>query len=502
MKSNDILLNNYFYKEAIEEIDEIEFMFLIGEENEEKTNFDVSNIFIKFKNNDPYWINLGEIDEDNLLYAYLQVFKDQQKCGYFDLIDSKKLQFVDLKSKDKLYMVYESLFDLKFNSWSQQLFFDSFIAISNFSLLTGKVGLASLYLSSLFTAINFMTSYYSIKTLKNAKRKINSFNEKYDFKRKRGYVNFFAGAYALILGSSIFCAGKTAFEVKDYFKRVPGYVHELLFDKETGPSPKDMFIINQNINNNFNLSEEEKKLLREILPIIEDNPYFNEENWQRDYSTFSDFDIVYYDNSCEHLGVLGSYNYLDNEAKIYPHPLKRNVSDTIIHECCHMLGRFPVFSLTEGMNAVILEEYFGINNSYIIESYYIRMLCEIVGSDAVLYDYTCNKFSTIINRLKRIDSTVDASKFLMDTFGDEINYEKAHIELLNYAIEGYEKGLISFESLNTVREYDEFINCYPDILYEDLDKKYYFNKDYLETLPAWYQKEEQEDIKKIKMIEK
>ncbi|MBQ6497644.1 MAG: hypothetical protein IJI58_02890 [Bacilli bacterium] len=166
---------------------------------------------------------------------------------------------------------------------------------------------------------------------------------------------------------------------------------------------------------NPNLSNVEKKVIYNLVDLIEEVPYIDK---RVAYANLKELDILYdYEN---YNGThLGDYVYNTNEIKIYYDTPNH---DVLIHELIHSLflniytNKLPYY-FKEGVTELLQDEYFS-DNPYFEESSYpyeiamVKILCDMVGFDVVLKTYTTGDMSEIEKELNKYMVPEETKKYL------------------------------------------------------------------------------------------
>ncbi len=179
-------------------------------------------------------------------------------------------------------------------------------------------------------------------------------------------------------------------------------------------------IIMNGIENNPNLDSEDLSVAKSLINYIEDNPYFDYEKLYDNLSSFSVIHAENYDNDTSasayyivHLNTISMLqdSYLSDEW--YQKCLR--------HEIIHATGYLNNSILTEGMTAILEDEYGDNSNNSAIEDAYFdhrlitKVFCELITPDKMLEAFSKRDMSIIHDEMLKL-------------YDDEKNYK----ELMNY----------------------------------------------------------------------
>ena len=226
---------------------------------------------------------------------------------------------------------------------------------------------------------------------------------------------------------------------------------------------------------NENLDDETKELIYSLEPIISENPYIN---GKIVYDEFKKLRIEYvqrpsnYDES-----TLAIYSKKDHKISVFQSKDKAN-KEILLHELIHVLFtnpntvNLPKYIL-EGMTELLTNEYVSTNpfiekNTYPIEISIIKILCDMVGPDNVLYSYTTGDMESIKDSLRTV---LDKSQ--VDEFMD-------NLELIFNEFET--KEIISVKAYNNVVTTMDLYFYTKFSENNDLLKRYEYNKGILNLI--------------------
>ena len=269
---------------------------------------------------------------------------------------------------------------------------------------------------------------------------------------------------------------------------------------------KSLYLLKAIVDNK-KLTDEEKDEVYKIIEIVDDNKYTNLE---LSYKRLRNLDIEYKQTRPFYVKeeTLGSYYSLINQINIYEDNEKFNVkTHELIHSIYYKNNETIPTYFKEGMTELLNNEYYSENpfyedSIYIYEICYVKILCNLLGSDTILETYTKADINILIDELEKITK----DKFIASKIAylDDKQFEKEKVnetdkkyikdtlniikELMNKKIkdtEEIDKDLIkSYESLyyniglyETCLENDYYKHYINYIEKNGLDEKAYFNKE-------------------------
>ena len=269
---------------------------------------------------------------------------------------------------------------------------------------------------------------------------------------------------------------------------------------------KSLYLLKAIVDNK-KLTDEEKDEVYKIIEIVDDNKYTNLE---LSYKRLRNLDIEYKQTRPFYVKeeTLGSYYSLINQINIYEDNEKFNVkTHELIHSIYYKNNETIPTYFKEGMTELLNNEYYSENpfyedSIYIYEICYVKILCNLLGSDTILETYTKADINILIDELEKITK----DKFIASKIAylDDKQFEKEKVnetdkinikdtlniikELMNKKIkdtEEIDKDLIkSYESLyyniglyETCLENDYYKYYINYIEKNGLDEKAYFNKE-------------------------
>ena len=187
---------------------------------------------------------------------------------------------------------------------------------------------------------------------------------------------------------------------------------------------KDEYAVLNSVYENNNLTSSEKKVFYGFYSVIDD---FVDMDRESAYDSLSRVYVKYSSN--KNTNVLGDYNYKSGKINIYTYNDKNN--EVLIHEGIHCLFNndktesLPI-GFTEGMTELIANEYFSNDpfyegNSYPFEISYVKMLCELVGTDTVIKAFSTGDFTLITNKVDIYNNSGISTYKLFDIYEDSFS---------------------------------------------------------------------------------
>lgn len=186
----------------------------------------------------------------------------------------------------------------------------------------------------------------------------------------------------------------------------------------------DSLVLLNSILENENINNDDKKIFYGFYSIVEDCKYLDKENAYKTFKNLSIERTRHEDNNTSK--VLGDYLFNSKKINIY---VEKDFDNRIItHEGIHALFtskksfKLPYY-FREGMTELLSNEYYSDDpfyeaNIYPYQVSYIKMLCEMVGSDIVMETFCKGDFSLITNYLDLYNNTNYDSKDLLDIYED------------------------------------------------------------------------------------
>jgi len=201
------------------------------------------------------------------------------------------------------------------------------------------------------------------------------------------------------------------------------------------------------------LNAKEKEIFYKFIEYFNDNPYINrEEFYENMLNVNARFSLRGALDKEENVLAI----YLSNYRDIVYFELFPSV-DTMAHEdghCIHECKNMPNF-IVEGIDQLIVSEYFSetpflLTTIYPYQVSFVKLLCEMIGTDIVLQSYTEDKPELIYNALDNL-------------IGKE-NHAKGIIEDLDACMENYRRYNASVEEAKkanqTLLDFLEYVNAF------------------------------------------
>lgn len=179
-------------------------------------------------------------------------------------------------------------------------------------------------------------------------------------------------------------------------------------------------ILTNTLENNQNLTEEDKKRFENLHSYYLENPYLDYEYLNKVYANLkiSREDLpgliagaVKEATPVNFLMSLGGFETYDKEICLD----NDYDEETDYHEKIHLTGEFPYNFLNEGMTVCLTDEFcienkHSSSNYYYQSSVFIRLLAELIGPDAVLESYSKRDIRIINKKLKEINASTELLK--------------------------------------------------------------------------------------------
>lgn len=190
------------------------------------------------------------------------------------------------------------------------------------------------------------------------------------------------------------------------------------------------YILLNSIFNNNNLTEEQQLETFNLIPLLSENDYINKEAF---YNTLENLEIDYKDRpDFIEDSIIGTYFFPLRNISIYVAEEDDENDEILNHEKIHSIYTninnftLPRF-LCEGMTELLKNEYFSNHpyselRSYIYETTFVKLICELVGEDKVLEAYSTGNMDLIYDKLDSIYGLPGDSKKIITKI-DEI-FEK------------------------------------------------------------------------------
>lgn len=310
------------------------------------------------------------------------------------------------------------------------------------------------------------------------------------------------GTIAIFLGISIFNSINSSSDINiNKNNTIPNITISNIFDLK---DEKDVDVLSS-LNENNNITGEEKNKIRLLSDMIDENPYLDR---RQAAHALKKLKIEYNCQRPENLNSTVKATYSNTDYTIRVYDSKESTSDEILlHETVHALFlNYKTVDLpnyfVEGMTELLVNEYIS-NHPYYEYSTYpyeimmVKILCELVGEDNVLKTYSTGNMDIIKDKLETIGGTEKTDKFLNNInqifidyqagktinevqYNEVLSYLDSYFVYLNengneesYNNYLYFRNIISL--INTINPNQEYYNY---IFYDDdcLDKAYFSKK--------------------------
>lgn len=192
------------------------------------------------------------------------------------------------------------------------------------------------------------------------------------------------------------------------------------------------------MNENYSLTDDEKKIIESLDKIILENPYLDKAKAKKQLSEieieYTKKDSRYKDNT------VGIYDYNTNTIRMFSDKnktSKRNVAHELVHGIFYNenTANIPSF-MQEGVTQELVDEYLSNvpcyeESTYPFEIAAVKLLCEMTDSDTVLKTYTTGDMSVLNNELSKVmpyDKSEEFISNIEEVFknhreGKEVNLE-------------------------------------------------------------------------------
>ncbi len=205
---------------------------------------------------------------------------------------------------------------------------------------------------------------------------------------------------------------------------------EIISDKlnvEVNSDNKDEISLFNAIYNNKNLSDTEKNTFYGYYSVVNDIVNLDK---NRAYDSFSRVSVNHVERDDKVApNILGDYEYATGKINIYTADKDNSI---LLHEGVHCLfGSQSNISLPrafqEGMTELITNEYYSDdpfyeNYTYPLEVSYVKMLCELVGTEKVLDAYVSGDYSLIYREMDKYNNGKEISNYkILDIYEDAFN---------------------------------------------------------------------------------
>lgn len=186
---------------------------------------------------------------------------------------------------------------------------------------------------------------------------------------------------------------------------------------------KDEVLFMNSIYNNKNLTSEDKHVFYGFYSLLKDI-----QGMDRDYAyeALGNVKVKRVERDSDtSSNTLGDYSYQTKTINIYEEDPD---NDILLHEGIHCIfNNAKTASLpkhfTEGMTELLVNEYFSEDHffektSYPYQTSYVKMLCELVGSDTVLNSFVNGDFDIILNEMDKYNKTEFSSHKILNIYED------------------------------------------------------------------------------------
>ncbi len=191
-------------------------------------------------------------------------------------------------------------------------------------------------------------------------------------------------------------------------------------EKELGikiDSNEENYLLLHAVLENPYLNQKEKEIFYKFIGYFNDNPYINREKvYENILNVNARFSLRSALNKDESVLAV----YLPQYRDIIYFELFPSV-DTIAHEDGHCINdsRNLPSSIVEGITQIISSEYFSetpflLTEAYPYEVSFVKLLCEMIGTDAVLQAYTEDRPELIYNALDQLMGEEKSSKKIIE----------------------------------------------------------------------------------------
>ncbi len=211
---------------------------------------------------------------------------------------------------------------------------------------------------------------------------------------------------------------------------ITSVVNEVDLVNESTPAPKIDFSLEKltdALNQNPNLTDEEKAFIFEHFDILTENPdYVDMYLTMQKLSTLK----IEYDSSSTVLGVGACYYPYENKIVIYRvnsfDQLGLSGKSTLSHEIFHMLSNaYNSFgtSIYEGLTETLVSEKdFAVPHAYYEQCSYVKLLAEIIGPEPIKAFYLSGNIDYIVKALTNIIPDENAAYYFLSSLDDALIY--------------------------------------------------------------------------------
>lgn len=247
----------------------------------------------------------------------------------------------------------------------------------------------------------------------------------------------------------------------DYEKIITKLENE--FSVNIPDDKKDELLMLNAIYENKNLTEDEKNVFYGFYSIVDD---IQDMDRCRAYNALEDVKIIRTKNEESDSSILGDYSYGPNIINIYSEDTSNKV---LVHEGIHCMFNSEITEklpryFNEGVTELLANEYFSEDpfiesNSYPIEISYVKMLCELVGSDNVIKTFTSGDMNYILEEMDKYNDSGISSKTILDIYEDAYNVLEMKVEA-RYIQENRTLAQNALLSIYKNKNYDGNINFF------------------------------------------
>lgn len=297
-----------------------------------------------------------------------------------------------------------------------------------------------------------------------------------DKKKNSSYfISFFISVF--IFSCLMYAKGEKKVRIDDVsplnflnnnFEEIDDETLKIISDKigiEINEDNKDEIALFNAIYNNKNLSEKEKNIFYGYYSVVED---FINLDKDKAYNSLSKVSINYVERDEKVLpSTLGDYDYLTGKINIYAEDNDNNI---LLHEGTHTLfsSNLPR-AIQEGMTELIVNESFTSdpfyeNCTYPLEVSYVKMLCELIGTDKVIDAYVLGDYSIIYREMDKYNNGSEMSSYKILNIYEDAYKNINHIENSVYTAEEQTKAYKLIEKIYKMKYGNSGIN-YNDFKY-------------------------------------
>lgn len=161
------------------------------------------------------------------------------------------------------------------------------------------------------------------------------------------------------------------------------------------------------VKNNPNLSENEKEIINNIDELFDD--YYQYIDYDTACNQLSRFCVEYKEYGNNFINTAGQWNYHFHVMDLYTNDCKAvSLEDNPIatHELIHLIsvdGSYFPDTLEEGIDSLIISEYYNFFDAYSKQRIITSMLCEIISPEIIMKSYLRKDYSLIEKELLKIN---------------------------------------------------------------------------------------------------